>query len=152
MYQTHHWWLILYFYLMYIVWKETLTEKPTDIRHVEPITVVAYITLRWSVTIARLGGATVARLTPVQKVACSNHVRVTRKVFSQWKWPNCEWGMSSVSFCENIELFGSYVGSLWSGAYDLVENFHLFRMIMFMLSVVTLCINLLLRLGFVAQW
>ena len=25
---------------------------------------------------ARLGGATVARLTPVQKVACSNHVRV----------------------------------------------------------------------------
>ena len=26
---------------------------------------------------AWLGGATVARLTPVQKVACSNHVRVT---------------------------------------------------------------------------
>ena len=30
---------------------------------------------------ARLGGATVARLTPVQKVACSNHVRVNSKVF-----------------------------------------------------------------------
>ena len=60
----------------------------------------------------RLGGATVARLTPVQKVACSNHVRVTSKVFSQWKWPSCEWGLSSVSFCENTELFGSYVGFL----------------------------------------
>ena len=89
-----------------------MTEKPTDIRHVELITGVAYITLRWSVTIARLGGATVARLTPVQKVACSNHVRVTSNVFSMWKWPSCEWGMSSVSFCENIELFGSYVGFL----------------------------------------
>ena len=50
-------------------------------RQVELILGVAYITLRWSVTIARLGGATVARLTPVQKVACSNHVRVTSKVF-----------------------------------------------------------------------
>ena len=30
----------------------------------------------------RLGGATVARLTPVQKVACSNHVRVTN--FYPW--------------------------------------------------------------------
>ena len=30
---------------------------------------------------ARLGGATVARLTPVQKVACSNHVRVTSGFF-----------------------------------------------------------------------
>ena len=45
-------------------------------RQVELIPGVAYMTLRWSVTIARLGGATVARLTPVQKVACSNHVRV----------------------------------------------------------------------------
>ena len=50
-------------------------------RQVELIPGVAYITLRWSVTIARLGGATVARLTPVQKVACSNHVRVTSKDF-----------------------------------------------------------------------
>ena len=58
-----------------------MTEKRTDIRHVELITGVAYINLRWSVTIARLGGATVARLTPVQKVACSNHVRVTSEVF-----------------------------------------------------------------------
>ena len=31
--------------------------------------------------INRLGGATVARLTPVQKVACSNHVRVTVNFF-----------------------------------------------------------------------
>ena len=71
----------MYFYLMHFVLKESLTEKPTDIRQVELIPGVASITLRWSVTIARLGGATVARLTPVQKVACSNHVRVTSKVF-----------------------------------------------------------------------
>ena len=32
---------------------------------------------------ARLGGATVARLTPVQKVACSNHVRVTSEVLQR---------------------------------------------------------------------
>ena len=50
-------------------------------RQVELIAGVASITLRWSVIIARLGGATVARLTPVQKVACSNHVRVTSNVF-----------------------------------------------------------------------
>ena len=30
----------------------------------------------------RPGGATVARLTPVQKVACSNHVRVTTEVLN----------------------------------------------------------------------
>ena len=30
----------------------------------------------------RLGGATVARLTPVQKVACSNHVRVKSVVLN----------------------------------------------------------------------
>ena len=58
-----------------------MTEKTTTIRHVELIIGVGYITLRWILTIARLGGATVARLTPVQKVACSNHVRVTSKVF-----------------------------------------------------------------------
>ena len=29
------------------------------------------------------GGATVARLTPVQKVACSNHVRVTSEVLQR---------------------------------------------------------------------
>ena len=51
-------------------------------RQVELIPDVAYITLRWSVTIARLGGATVARLTPVQKVACSNHVRVKAEVLN----------------------------------------------------------------------
>ena len=71
----------MYFYLMHFVSKESLTKKSTDMRQVELISGVAYITLRWSVTIARLGGATVARLTPVQKVACSNHVRVTSKVF-----------------------------------------------------------------------
>ena len=52
-------------------------------RQVELIPGVAYITLRWSATIARLGGATVARLTPVQKVACSNHVRVTVRFFAK---------------------------------------------------------------------
>ena len=35
--------------------------------------------------INRLGGATVARLTPVQKVACSNHVRVTVWFFAKEK-------------------------------------------------------------------
>ena len=57
-------------------------------RQVELIPGVAYITLRWSVTIARLGGATVARLTPVQKVACSNHVRVTCG-FSDSRFETC---------------------------------------------------------------
>ena len=71
----------MYFYLMHFVLKESLTEKPTDMRQVELIPGVACISLRWSVTIARLGGATVARLTPVQKVACSNHVRVTVRFF-----------------------------------------------------------------------
>ena len=37
---------------------------------------------------ARLGGATVARLTPVQKVACSNHVRVTCG-FSDSRFETC---------------------------------------------------------------
>ena len=36
----------------------------------------------------RLGGATVARLTPVQKVACSNHVRVTCG-FSDSRFETC---------------------------------------------------------------
>ena len=67
---------------MHFVRKESLTEKPTDMRQVELIPGVANITLRWSVTIARLGGATVARLTPVQKVACSNHVGVNVYVIS----------------------------------------------------------------------
>ena len=37
---------------------------------------------------ARRGGATVARLTPVQKVACSNHVRV-KMYFSKNDWLFC---------------------------------------------------------------
>ena len=59
-------------------------------RQVELIPGVVYSTLRWSVTIARLGGATVAHLTPVQKVACSNHVRVTSKVFPSGIHRKCE--------------------------------------------------------------
>ena len=58
-------------------------------RQVELIPGVVYITLRWSVTIARLGGATVARLTPVQKVACSNHVRVTSEVLQRRLQTKC---------------------------------------------------------------
>ena len=43
------------------------------------------ITPIFFVKINRLGGATVARLTPVQKVACSNHVRVTVWFFAKEK-------------------------------------------------------------------
>ena len=39
---------------------------------------------------ARLGGATVARLTPVQKITCSNHVPVTSKVFPSGILRKCE--------------------------------------------------------------
>ena len=58
-------------------------------RQVELIPGVAHISLRWSVTTARLGGATVARLTPVQKVACSNHVRVTSEVLQRRLQTKC---------------------------------------------------------------
>ena len=40
--------------------------------------------------INRLGGATVARLTPVQKVACSNHVRVTSGFFPKKSEIRCK--------------------------------------------------------------
>ena len=45
---------------------------------------VPVLSSKWhtlSIEYARPGGATVARLTPVQKVACSNHVRVKLRIF-----------------------------------------------------------------------
>ena len=74
-------WAVLVDLLTYFVLKEISMDKPACIRRFWLITDVGHITPLWILSFARLGGATVARLTPVQKVACSNHDRVTSKVF-----------------------------------------------------------------------